>query len=424
MSTLTITKAYSAGNALTEAHIDNFRTGLHTLFNTTKLSAENFDAAMALTSAHFGDGNILDTDNTTIDFGTGSDASFGIDASKNLFFDTAADTTVIRFYAGTTYYLEIQDDKVNVPGDIIFAKGGANRTLLQAIGVYKKPVLEWAGSDAVKLSENTATSDESVVFFPGYFLAVEEVANTSAKYRQASLTNTANGYGVADTGAAKGGRRSGVSITTNSWYAVYAVGLRSGTNYDADALKFILVYDTTLPTSDNESTLDGYYGQYNWVYLGLVRYGYGAAGSSSSIIKFTQSNKGWCYFWGTDGGATRGGLTLEQSTSNTDNTSAFYTFSQGMSGQKVPSIVSHIAVGVSRTAVSDWYIKEPGGDIIWRPGWQTDDDTFAHGHVVELPYQAYTVHQVRMGTGAVDKRVTLAGFCDGYLALRRHGIGI
>lgn len=424
MSTLAITKAYASGNALTEAHIDNFRSALHTFLNTTKLTAENFTAAIALTGSKFSDDLITSTDNSYIDFGTDGDAWFGLDSSKDLVFDTDVATTEIQFWAGATYYLEIYTDKVYVPGDIILAKGGANRTILQALSSYKKPVLQWAGSDAISIECNSSDSSETVLFFPGYFLAAAENLGASAKYRQASINATANGYGSAHTGAVKGGRRSGVSLTTNSWYAVYAVGLRSGTEYNADSLKFILVFDDTLPTSDNDSTLDGYYGQYNWVYLGLVRYGYGDDGTTSSIIKFVQSKNGWCYFYGTDGGATHGGLTLEQSTSNTDDTSTpLYTFSQGMTGQKIPSTVSHIAVAVSRGDVSDWYLKL-GSDIVWRPGWQTDETLFDHGHVIELPYQAYTVHQERKGTtAAVDKRVCLAGYCDGYLALRRHGHG-
>lgn len=423
MSTLTITKTYNAGDALTEAMIDAFRSGLLTLFNTDKFDSGAFAGAMALDSSHFGDSNILAVDNTVIDFGTGLDASLGLDSSKNFVFNTTASTTEIQFWAGSTYYLEIFSTKVNAPGDIILAKGGANRTVLQSLSSYKKPVLEWSGSDSVSISCNSSDSSETLLFFPKYLLAVDEELGASAKYRQASLNVTANGYGTADTGAVKGGRRSGVSLTTNSWYAVYGVGLRSGTQYDADSLKFILVFDTTLPTPDNDTTLDGYYGEGNWVYLGLIRYGYGDAGSSSSIIKFVQSRHGWCRFYGTDGGATRGGLTLEQSTSNSDDTSAFYTFSTGMSGQVIPSICGHISIGLSRVGVSDWYIKL-GSDIVWRPGWQTDDTSMAHGHVIELPYQAYTVHQERKLLSAVDKRVTLSGFCDTYLALRRQGTGI
>lgn len=424
MSTLTITKGYAAEEALMEADIDAFRTGLLTLFNTDKLSAENFASGMALTSAHFSDAVMTSTDNSNVSFGTDADALLGLDSSKDLVFNTASANTEICFYAGATYYLEIYTDKVYAPGDIILAKGGANRTILQAFSSYKKPVLQWAGSSDVSVECNTSDSSETVIFFPGYFLAVDETLGAGVKYRQASLTTTARGYGASDTGTARGGRRVGVDLTENSWYAVYAVGLRSGTDYDEDNLKYVLVFDTTLPTADNDSTLDGYYGQYNWVYLGLIRYGYGDDGSSASIIKFVQSRNGWCYFYGTDGGATHGGLTLEQTTSNTDNTSsALYTFATGTSGAVVPSIVSHIAVAVSRGDVSDWYIKL-GSDIVWRPGWQTDETLFDHGAIIELPYQAYGVFQERKGTAAaVDKRVCLAGFCDGYLALRRQGHG-
>src|SRR5690606_35220529 len=90
MATLTITKAYSAGNALMEAHIDHFRNGLHELFNVTKFDSNNFDAGMELASSKFSGTNVVDNDDDGIDFGTGQDAFLGLDNLKNFVFDTAA----------------------------------------------------------------------------------------------------------------------------------------------------------------------------------------------------------------------------------------------------------------------------------------------------------------------------------------------
>lgn len=428
---LTITKAYAAGAALMESHIDNFRTGLHTQFNTTKFDSTQFSASMALTSTKFSGGVLKSTDNTNIDFGTGSLAFIGLDSSKNYVFNTTNATTEICFYAGATWYLEFYSDKLYVPGDIILCKGNANRTVLQALSSYKKPVLEWASSNSVRVSNNSASSSETILFFPTFVAAVDENLAITQKYRQASIGNTANGYGTSDTGVASGGRRSGLALTTNSWYAVYACKLRSGTDYNATTSKFILVFEDTLPTTTNESTLDTRYGTGCWQYIGLVRYGYGSTGSATSIIRFMYSNKGWCYFYDNDGGNTFGGLTLVQSTADVDDsTTELYKIVSGMSGAAIPETVGHLQLQVRRAKVSDWYIKDSNGEIMWRGGWQTEDSTLAHGFIVEIPFVStvgseYKVCQERQGTGAgIDKRVVLAGFSDGYLLLRRQGHGI
>ncbi len=425
---LTITKAYAAGAALMESHLDNFRTGLHTLFNTTKIDSTQFDPAMVLTAAKFSGGRIVTADNVFIDFGTGLDAKIGLDASKNLVFDTSVATTEIQFWAGASYYMEIFSTKINLPGDIIIAYGGADRTVLQALSSYKKPVLQWASSSSVSISNNSSTSTETVLYFPTTVVAVTEALGGSAKYRQSLITTTANGYGGSDTGTAKGGRRSGQSLTTNAWYCVYACKVRSGTDYSATDHKFVMVFDQTTPLASNEATLDGYYGSGNWVYLGMVRYGYGAVGSSSSIIKFKQSNKGLCYFYDNDSSAAFGGLNLAYSTSDSDNTaSPLYTLTNGMTGNVVPIHVGAVTMHVNRQYVSDWYVKDSSGNIIWRPGWQTDDGAFPHGFMIELPFitaaTEYKFYQERVGTGAVAKAVVLQGYCDTFLALRRGGHG-
>lgn len=427
---LTITKAYAAGSALMESHIDNFRTGLHTQFNTDKFDSTQFAGAMALTSAKFSGSVVKSTDNTNVDFGTGGAASLGLDSSKNFVFNTTAATTEMQFFAGSTWYLEFWTDKVYVPGDIIIAKGNANRTILQCLSSYKKPVIEWASSTAVNIQNNSSSSNETILFFPTFVAAVEENTASTQKYRQASINNVANGYGTAHTGVASGGRRVGVDLVANSWYAVYAVKLRSGTDYNATTSKFILVYDTTLPYAANEATLDGYYGTGCWLYLGLVRYGHGATGSSTSIIRFVYSNKGWCYFYDNDSGATAGGLTLAQSTTDADDSGTeLYKLVSGMTGAAVPDLVGHVQINVQRQKVSDWLVKDSNGETMWRGGWQTEDTSSPHGFIIEIPFVSvvgseYKFCQTRKGTGAVDKRVVLTGFSDGFRSPRRQGHGI
>lgn len=417
MGTLTITKAYSDGSALMEAHIDNFRTGLLTLVNTDLFDSGNFGTT-ALTNTHFSNSVLLDTDATNLEFGASADALLGLDASKNLVFDTANSGTDIWFNAGS-YDLGFFAAKLNAPGDIKI--GAARESLLTIVGKYIKPVLVWASSVGVTVQGNSASSNETLIVFPTFTSRVDE--SSPSKYRAANLTSTANGYGSSDTGAAIGGIRKTLTATANTWYYVYACKLRSGTDYSATSNKFVLVFDTTPPTTGNKNTLDGYYGGGNWVYLGTVRYGFGAAGSSISIPKFKYSNKGWCHFYEADTGYA--GVNLAYNADNTDDTSTpLYTLAQGNSGNVAPNTCSHVSLHLSRVYVSDWYIKDTDTNIIFRGGWQNDEGTLPSGFVVELPMVAYTVHQERINAGTVNKFVTLTGFCDKYLPTRRQGHGI
>lgn len=425
MTTLTITKAYSSGNILTEAHIDNFRSGLLTLFNTSKLSSGNFNAAMNLPATKFTTSGITTADNTYITFGGSSNATFGLDSSKNWVFNTSSAATNLCFYATSIYYLDFYSNKLYAPGDIIIGEGGADRTVLQALSTYKKPVIEYRSATQVSIQGNSGTTNETVLYFPTFVAAVTEDATTGTpKYRRATISVTANGYSASHTGAAQGGLRSGVSLTTNSWYAVYAVKLQGGSDYSATTAKFILVFDTTLPTAANESTLNTNYGAQNWLYLGLVRYGFGATGSSSSIIKFKYSNKGWCHFCecSTSGYA---GLNLSYSTTSADGAPE-HTLAAGMSGQVIPSTVGHITLSLNRENVSDWTIKDTSTNVIFQGGYQSMSTSFPHGFVVTLPFDstAYTIHQTRKGTSAVARAVTLRAFCDPYILSRRHGHGV
>lgn len=407
-----------------EVDADAYRTGLHTLFNTDKLSSLNFSGSMSLLASKFSGTVILPVDNTDMDFGSGPDSSFGMDSSKRLFWDTVLSTTEIRFYAGSTYYIEFAATGLNVPTDIVIGEGGSSCTVLQALSSYKKPVLEYSSSTAITLQNNTATTDNSVVYFPSFVASVTEA--TPTKYRKATLTNTANGYGTGDSGAAQGGMRSGVTLTANNWYYVYAAKLRSGSDFSATTAKFVMVVDSTSPDSTNHSTLDTRYGSGNWVYLGTIRYGFGAAGSTTGIIKFKHSNKGHCSFY-EKSSSGYGGLNLAYTTTDADNTgSPFYTIAAGTSGNVIPAIFTTLTFNLARERVSKWYVKDASGDVVWDGGWQDDDGTLPHGFLVELVNDTnYGIFQLRKSNNAgTAKAVVLAGYVDPYIHVRRHGHGL
>lgn len=426
MGTLTVTKTYSSGTALMESDLDNFRTGLLTLFNTDKLALANFSATLAILSSQFTGAALTATDAAYINFGTTDDGVLGLDTDKKWVFDTSTSTYELRFYVGTTNYMEIFTDKVYCPGDVnIDFNGGGGGGVLKAL-TYYKPVLVYDSISSVSIEGNSATTDNTTIYFPNFVASVTE--SSPAKYRYASISTTANGEGAADSGAARGGMRTG-SVAANTWYYVYAAKVRSGTDYSATAHKFILVFDTTAPTAANGSTIDGYYGNGNWVYLGLIRYGFGASGSTTSIPKFVYSRKGWCTFYEK---ASTGacGLHLAYSSTDADNTAtALYTIAAGTSGSVIPATIGHIRLGLFRERVSDWKIRETStstSDVVWAGGWQSDDGTLSHGFLVEIAnVSGYSVYQGRKSSNAGTARaVCLLGFTDGYMVNKGLGHGI
>jgi hypothetical protein len=420
MSTLTITKSYVAGAILLEADLDHFRDGLLTLFNTTKFSSGNFNAAMSLTASLFSSVELTHSDSLTLTFGTDSDGTIGVNASKELVFNTATASTTLTMKA-VTKTMVFKTTQLDAPGEIVLGSGASGYGVLHLLSRYRKPVLVYNSSSSLSIENNTGTTNETLISFPKYLIAVTEALSGGEKYRKISLSNTANGYSTSHTGAASGGMRVGLSATANTWYAVYAGRVRGGTNAGN---KFVLVVDDTLPSQANYATLNTRYGDGEWVYLGLIRYGFGVVGSTTQLVPFLYSNKGWCYFTAGDPGVTTSGITLAQSVTNADDT-PFYTLSNSMSGAAIPTDAITMAQwSFDRQDTSNWAIRDASDNVIWRGGWP-DEGSGVHGHVVITAAESgMDFTQTRITTGAFDKRLSIAGFCDRYLNLRRHGHGI
>lgn len=411
---LVITKAYAAKAILFEAHIDNFRNALHTLFNTTKMDS-TFFSSLALTSANFSGTAITLTDNTFLTFGASHDGQFGTDASGNLVFDTVG-VKPIKFKA-VNYTLDFRSTQVNLPGDIIGKAGGAGRSMLQLLSLYKKPVIEYYDPTRIKIQNNSPTGNETILILPLYTIAVTEaISADAAKFRVANFSNTANGYKSDHTGAAKGGRRVGVDPNVG-WYYVYAVKVQAGSDAGNN---FIMVFDTTAPTAANEATLDGFYTSGMWVYLGLVRYGFGT-GLNSKIIPFQYSNKGWCEFTDNDGGSGYCGLALKSDSVAADG-SPYFTITQGEGATNIPAIITKARFQLARDKVSQWAARDTINAIFWEGGWQDVDTNQASGHLIELPvYAGLNFTHVRHGTAASATRVVVAAFLDPHIAVRLGG---
>ena len=417
---LTITKAYANLSILTEAHIDNFRTGLLTFFNTDKLGSGSF-TSVALTSTHFANQKLTTADNSYLTFGNSSDGKFGLDSSKNLVFDSLTSGDTLTFQA-VSETMVVKSTQVDVPGEIVIGAGGSGLGALYMLGKYRKPVLVWDSSSGITLENNSSTTHNTVLALPSRIISITEDTSSVTKSRKAYITTTANGYSGSHTGAAQGGMRSGVSLTNNNWYTVYGVRVRGGT--DAGN-RFIIVFDQLTPIGSNYAALDSHYGANDWVYLGLIRYGFGQSGSASGIVPFTYSNKGECWLRGNDSGATFGGVAFFQSTADADDSPA-YTITDGTGSTDIPcDIVQMARFQLSRDDVSDWKARDSAAVVIWRGGWQEHNTSATHGHTPELPvYAGADFTQTRIGTGVEDKRVCMYWFKDSKLAVRRHGQGL
>lgn len=423
MPALSITKAYASGAVFTEAHIDNFRSALLTLINTTKLDVDNFQSATAFTDAKFSGDDFTTSDNVFIKFGDDDDGQIGLDSSKNLAIKTTTGGCLLEFYTANTRAFCFDANNLKIYGDLYFGLGQSTYSFLYVLSKYKKPVLTYASTTRIDIESNTGTSTETFLALPGRLLAVTETAGSSAKYRSALLTNTANGYDSSHTGNAKGGIRSGLTLTTDTWYAVYGVRVRYGN--DAGNV-FIMVFDTTLPTQANEATLNTRFGTNEWVYLGIIRYGYGAETPTNEIIPFKYTNKGWCYLYGTALGTTTvGGLILFSSTASGDNTPA-YTIADGTGDLQVPlDIIQRAQFSFYRASDTGFTIRSAADNVVWgAPGLEIGE-VFATGAVTEVGIETgmdFCIDQIT--SGAVAKVIAMTAFCDKIRALGNHGHGV
>lgn len=170
----------------------------------------------------------------------------------------------------------------------------------QVFGVitsYRRPNLTHQSITTVDVEPNTGTSNQTKIIFPdGNVRTVTEDTSSTNKYRRFDITATAQ----FTSGTEDSGLRSGISETTNTWYAIYAVKSL------IDSTKFVLVGDTTLPTSSNVSTLDGRYGSNSWVYLGTIRNGDNVS-ATGDIIKFKHVGNA-CFFSNIVSGAVSHGI--------------------------------------------------------------------------------------------------------------------
>lgn len=316
--------------------------------------------------------------------------------------DTTARETIFKI-AGTEVARINSDADFTAQKDIYFYNSSTTYPLSYLLSC-QKPVLVYVDSTTINVEQNVVTGNTSLVIFPTGPVAVTEDVSLTHKFRQLKTSATANGYDSGHTGAADSGLRDGISITSNTWYFVYAVVVQYG---DDAGTGFILVVDTTSPIPSNWSTLDTRYGAGMWVYLGIFRCGYGSFGSTT-LIPFLQDHQGWHTF--VDRGASGDYFGIEKDDDVITSTS--YTTLESFSTSDVPSTCSFmkVLIKVRGDGDSDFHgnlrLVDGSDNVIWHlPSFGANlTDSEAHGWELKVPNTSDGLTlKGRRGTGATSE---------------------
>ena len=212
----------------------------------------------------------------------------------------------------------VESDLVSAYGNVPIATSLSTALIsLGKLVLYRRPTLGWQDSSHVAIEAGTDGSGNAVVIFPDGDVRSE----STTTHIYLAIGNVAS-----LSGTKQSGRRSGVSLTNNSWYAVYAVKATDNTT------DFVAVADTVLPLQANYTTLSTNFGTYGWVYLGLIRYGDNAS-SPTGIVDFTMHGN-YTKFNNDAAGAEDGtGVRLATTAGATSLT---YTYASGTGTTSIP----------------------------------------------------------------------------------------
>lgn len=150
-------------------------------------------------------------------------------------------------------------------------------TYVNTIGVYRRPVLSWISFTTVDIENNTGTSNETCVHFPDQRRCVTENTGSTSVNRRFIITETASNSGTKNSGL-----RTGYVRTANTFYALYAWKVSD------NSTDFVIVADTLTPVQANYATLNTFYGNNSWLYLGMIANG-NNSDSTNTILNFRQT---------------------------------------------------------------------------------------------------------------------------------------
>lgn len=337
MGALSLTKNYEDLSVLFEADLDGM-----------------WDELEAKTNGNIDDDNVASgwanlaqltiSDSVTLYFGATSTGYIQYDGTNDvLIFGNTSQGEHTMFYVNGTEVGKIDgtNHDLVLKKDLYFAHRSTAFSMFRILGAYRKPVLVYSSATQIVVENNTETAHQTLIVFPSGPVAVTENVAGADKFRMLKTGSTANGYDSSHTGAADSGLRSGLSLSANTWYFIYAARVRYG---DDAGNNFILILDSTEPTQANESTLNTRYGSGEWIYLGSVRRGYGDY-SDTTLIPFQMDRTGWTYFTSNASSSGVGAVGIQVYSNTAFNTASYtslYTIGAGTGAYTIPSIFDAI----------------------------------------------------------------------------------
>lgn len=362
MSALTLTKTYADSTLLFASDIHDMWSELEAKTNGG-LDSSNVAAGWASYS------NVTLSDDFKFTIGTTPSAHLTyVSADKEMVFSHVTTSNSFIFKIGGVEAMTLDSNSnLSIQRDVMFYLRNTTYPLSYLVG-YQKPVLVYVDSTTVYVEQNTTTANRSLIVFPNGPCAVTENTSSTNKFRMMKLDVVANGYSSGHTGAADSGVKSGVTLTSNTWYYVYAVIVQGGD--DANNSNWITVIDSANPTPTNWSALDTSYGAGNWVYLGPLRYGYGTT-LDEELVPFVMDHTGWIQF--TSRAATDNffGVKLAEVSVSSTTLGTLLTLTQANSGNGAPSNMSHMKlsirpVGTGAQMCGNFSVYDGSDNLLWR----------------------------------------------------------
>lgn len=417
MSTLTVTITHAALATPTEDDLDNARNSILDYFNGSALAGGSNGPKPD--GDNVASGGILWSqigsapDDDYFQLGTGIDGKIGFTNSEQFRFRTTASTNiVVKVNGSTAATLNPTTAKITLGGSLALCQSQGTTTypLYYWLSRYRKPVLVFNDTGSFTVENNTGTSNETLVLMRDRALSVTESTSTGA-IRKCSLATTASGYISTDTGNAKSGIRAGLTASGNTWYYVYFVRVRYGSNSSSNY--FIMVVDDTSPVQSNVATLDTRYGTGEWVYAGLIRRGYNDGATSTTLVNFRMDGFGRTTFL-SSGSTTSGfgGIVLVDEANDADSS---YTISIGSTNLAIPVTVSFAEFSGFRTddGFAMYYRDNVGTNLM--SGGVTALDR-ATGTSIEVPVvSGNVVYLDKIEAGAWQKYICLISITDHYV---------
>lgn len=254
---------------------------------------------------------------------------------------------------------------------------------------YRRPNLSYISVTTVDVENNTGTSNQTTIVFPdGTVRSVTEDTSSTSKYRRFLITETAEFL----TGTENSGLYSGLSETTNTWYAMYAVKSQINT------ANFVLVGTTTLPTRANFATLNTNLGTNSWVYLGMIRNG-DNSGATGDILSFVQAGH-LTSFSNSALGTSAVNFPGTILVSANSGSACTYTYAAGTGTAQIPNHLKQVSFSCGGAAGDQTIVGTVNAPMYAR----------AVGYVL-LP-NVSAAESVSLSNNSQTRDVSLAGFID------------